>query len=100
MNGSSAVVMWQLVLLLASTPHSLAQPTPTPIRRWMFEKPLRVCYVSLVEFSSRCNGSPDPEWEMLEQPNGPVPRGGWCQNGDYCGYDVKVWECVFEKHYL
>jgi hypothetical protein len=66
----------------------------------MFEKPLRVCYVSLVEFSSRCNGSPDPEWEMLEQPNGPVPRGGWCQNGNYCGYDVKVWECVFEKHYL
>jgi hypothetical protein len=93
-NGCLAVAMLQALLLLAALGVS-AQQTPAPVRRWMFEEPLRVCYVSLVTFSVRCNGSPEPKWEDREKPHGPVPEGGWCGKGiNYCGYDVDVWECV------
>lgn len=59
-------------------------------RAWTFQQPLRVCFVSLLDFSGRCNGSPEPEWESSVQ-----PEGGWCENGqDFCGYDVDVWRCA------
>jgi hypothetical protein len=81
-------LLWLLAILCVS-----AQQTPAPVRRWVFEEPLRVCYVSLVTFNGRCNGSPESQWEELEDPA--VPKGGWCGNGtDYCGYDVDVWECA------
>lgn len=97
--------MWFLRLLHAGViclclPLASAQPSgdgPLATTEWDFGAPLRVCFVSLLDFSGRCNGSPIPNLEELEQPDGPVPRGGWCQDkggGDFCGYDVDVWRSV------
>ena len=80
----------------ASALAQLQQQAAAPAQQWSFPEPLRVCFVSLVEFSVRCNGSPDPALEQPEYPAGIVPRGGWCQGTgeDFCGYDVEVWRCA------
>ena len=71
------------------------RPVAPSYGKWNFTEPLRVCYVSLLDFSSRCNGSPNATWEGALQPVGAVPREGWCSPGeDFCGYDVDVWECA------
>lgn len=58
-------------------------------------KPLIVCTASIQDFGARCNGAPDPSLEDDVKPVGPVPPQGWCPLGDdFCGYSVKVFECV------
>lgn len=90
-----ALATWLLSLLAACGSAGRAV-SAQEAQQWSFPEPLRVCFASLADFSVRCNGSPEPQWEDAEQPKGSVPVGGWCQDTgeDFCGYDVEVWRCA------
>ena len=61
------------------------------------DMPIQVCVASIQDFAARCNGGPTSLSEP-QMPLGPVPKGGWCNDGtDFCGYSVDVWEAVAKR---
>lgn len=76
--------------------HCLSFVDAQSLAKYNISEPLRVCTASIQNFGARCNGAPAQQLEHIEEPDGPVPAGGWCAAGeDFCGYDIDAWRCGF-----